>query len=345
MRWLQSIHIIHHNILHIHPMTSVLESTQAAEPVLVTVPVKSADTSYDEKDDESYVMSESEGEVSLISDYDMTEDYEKLAFLNIQQLKDAESFSLAENRDGDAESASTIIQIADPVAPHGFIPFLIKHEIPRKVFHSLHGFITLGLYILGWSKFDAAKIVWTLFVLVFTNDLIRLNFPSVNEMVLPFVRHFMREHEAQLWNGIVFYLAGAGLVLSLAPKDIAVVSIMLLSWADTAASTVGRAFGRYTPSVGHNKSLAGCLASALTGLCVCYFFYGYVVPEFPDVSTADELLWSAETSKLNIHVFALITALITSFSESVDIGRLDDNFTIPVLCSIGLSAVAYSARV
>lgn len=340
------IYYIIHQHRHLHQMTSVLEPTHPTDPVEVTIPVQAVDTSYDEKDDESYVMSESEGEVSLISDYDMTEDYEKLAILNINHLKDNGCFSLAEKKD---ESGKSELlgdhKTAVPVVPHGFIPFLIKHEIPRKVFHSLHGFVTLGLYIMGWSKFDAARIVWTLFGLVFANDVIRLNFPSVNELVLPFVRHFMREHEAKLWNGIVFYLAGAGLVLSLAPKDIAVMSIMLLSWADTAASTVGRAFGRYTPSVGQNKSLAGCLASALTGLCVCYFFYGYVVPEFPDVSTADELLWSAETSKLNIHVFALITALVTSFSESVDIGQLDDNFTIPVLCSLGLSAVAYAAKI
>ncbi|RKP32791.1 hypothetical protein METBISCDRAFT_25362 [Metschnikowia bicuspidata] len=309
----------------------------------------SADISYDEKDDETYVMSESDPEESLVSDYDVTNDYLKQALdldhaddNHVSLLEDARSTVKTETtqvseKKSDATSASG--------EPHSFVQFLMKHEIPRKVFHSLHGFITLGLYILGWSKFDAAKIVWTLFVLVFANDVVRLNFPAVNDLVLPYVRHFIRKYEATLWNGIVFFLAGAGLVLSYAPKDVAVVSIVLLSWADTAASTVGRAFGRYTPSVRCDKSLAGCLASAFTGLCVCYFFYGYIVPRYPEVNTTNELLWAAETSKLNIHVFALITAFITSFSEFVDIGLVDDNFTIPVLCAICLSMVAHAAKI
>lgn len=338
-----------------------------------------SDTSYDEKDDASYVVSESEGEVSLISDYDITNEYEKLTFIaddtmdqttnddfeNQQEESESPSEKLVSGSKklgaataiaaataattgaaaaAVAVSSATAVNATATATATGIVHFLIKHEIPRKVFHSLHGFVTLGLYINGWSKYDAAKVVWTLFAFVFANDVIRLNFPEVNEAVLPYVQHFMREHEAKTWNGITFYLAGAGLVLSFAPKDIAVMSICLLSWADTAASTVGRAFGRYTPSVGDRKSLAGCMASALTGLCVCYFFYSYIVPEFPGVSQPGEHLWSPETSHLNIHAFALVTGLITSFSEAVDIGQLDDNFTIPVLCSLGLSAVAYLAR-
>lgn len=329
-------------------MISVAEPTQAQEAPF------SMDTTYDEKDDESYVVSESEGEVSLISDYDVTNDYEKLTFIADTTFDNAN-----EDQNSQQDELEPVLKVAATeelvaagaaagaaasATATGIVHFLIKHEIPRKVFHSLHGFVTLGLYINGWSKHDAAKVVWTLFAFVFANDVIRLNFPHVNDAVLPYVQHFMREHEAQTWNGITFYLAGAGLVLSLAPKDIAVMSICLLSWADTAASTVGRAFGRYTPSVGNRKSLAGCMASALTGLCVCYFFYSCVVPEYPGVSQPGEHLWSPELSHLNIHAYALITGLITSFSEAVDIGKLDDNFTIPVLCSLGLSAVAYAAK-
>lgn len=376
-------------------MTSITEQLGVPDQLVVPDQLFQTliDTTYDEKDDESYVASESETEVSLASDYDMTEEFDKLTFVNLADT--TKETLLEENTNGVvlAEKIASVI-VADDIssevkesisveefisvkesisdgkksisdveesvsdangaidsesnskeAPTGVIQFLIKHEIPRKIFHSLHGFITVGLYVLGWSKFDAAKIVWTLFAFVFANDLIRLNVPGVNEIVLPYVRHFIREQETNLWNGIVFYLAGAGLVLSFAPKDIAVMSIVLLSWADTAASTFGRAFGRYTPSVGNRKSVAGCLASALTGLCVSYFFYGVIVPEFPDVNGPGELLWTPETSRLNIHVFALITGLITSFSEAIVIGLLDDNFTIPVLCSLGLSAIAYGAKI
>lgn len=325
-------------------MTAVAE----LNPTMVSLFHPSEENSYDERDDESYVLADSETEVSQVSDDDMTEDYETLIFLNMDEIDSDSHYLLREQTDSLLEnldnSLKVLIRDVDEAA-NGFVAFLVKHEIPRKVFHSVLGFVALALFKQGWSQYEAAKVVWILFVLVFANDLIRLRIPRVNKAVLPFVRLFMRKHEALLWNGIVFYLAGAGLVLSFAAKDIALMSIVLLSWADTAASTVGRTFGKYTPEVGRGKSIAGCLASAFTGLCACYLFYGYFVLEYPWVNGPGELLWTPETSQLNIHALALLTGVITSFSEASDIALLDDNFTIPVLCSLGLTAVVQAARI
>jgi diacylglycerol kinase (CTP) len=62
-----------------------------------------------------------------------------------------------------------------------------------------------------------------------------------------------------------------------------------LSWADTAASTIGRLFGSYTPALPRRvpflrlpfaarKSLAGFLAASLTGALVAMGFWGFVAP-------------------------------------------------------------------
>lgn len=62
-----------------------------------------------------------------------------------------------------------------------------------------------------------------------------------------------------------------------------------LSWADTAASTIGRLFGPYTPALPRRvpllglpfsprKSLAGFIAASLTGACVAVGFWGWIAP-------------------------------------------------------------------
>lgn len=62
-----------------------------------------------------------------------------------------------------------------------------------------------------------------------------------------------------------------------------------LSWADTAASTVGRYFGSRTPKLPRRapilglplaprKSLAGFLAASLTGACIAIGFWGWLAP-------------------------------------------------------------------
>jgi diacylglycerol kinase (CTP) len=69
-------------------------------------------------------------------------------------------------------------------------------------------------------------------------------------------------------------------------RDIAVVSILILSWADTAASTIGRLWGRYTPPLPRRipylglrfaprKSTAGYAAAWITGGLITSAFLGY----------------------------------------------------------------------
>lgn len=68
-------------------------------------------------------------------------------------------------------------------------------------------------------------------------------------------------------------------------RDIAVVSILILSWADTAASTIGRLWGRYTPPLPRRipyiglkfaprKSTAGYAAAFLMGGVITAVFLG-----------------------------------------------------------------------
>ena len=168
----------------------------------------------------------------------------------------------------------------------------------------------------------------------------------------------MRETEVAGYNGVIWYLVGAYIALTFFPKDVGVVSILLLSWCDTAASTFGRLYGRYTIRLRRGKSLAGTVAAFLVGIFVATFFWGWLAPrtapkinEPPDAFMFQNRLtlplqakyylgWNANEGiiygKSALIVMSLVSGLIASISEFIDLWGWDDNLTIPVLSSIGL---------
>lgn len=281
-----------------------------------------SNSSYVEEDDATYVP-ESDSDWATSSDD--------------EACKEQEDVHVLESLDSDTDEST----VQSP--PGGFYDFLVRNEIPRKVFHSFHGFLTLFLYCHGVQKQQLVAPLWGLFVVLLTNDIVRFRFPAVNKLLVRTMGFIIRESEVNSWNGVVFYLLGLAIVFTLAPKDISVMSVLLLSWADTAASTFGRQFGKYTPKVGQDKSLAGCMASGFTGLVACYLFYGYYVPKYSFFNGPGDLMWTPETSHLSIHAYAVVCAVAASVSEAVDIG-LDDNFTIPVLGSVLLAGSVWVAK-
>ena len=151
-------------------------------------------------------------------------------------------------------------------------------EIPRKIFHSSIGFMVLHLYLSGTDLDVIVRNLSYFLGIVVTADVIRLNnddFERIYERVLGFL---MRESEKDKVNGVVWYLVGVITSLHFFPEDIACVSIMILSWCDTCASTFGRAFGRYTPPLpsppfARRKSTAGFLAAIISGALTSYLFW------------------------------------------------------------------------
>jgi diacylglycerol kinase (CTP) len=170
----------------------------------------------------------------------------------------------------------------------------------------------------------------------------------------------MRESEVDGWNGVIWYLLGAWSALRFFPKDVGVMAVLLLSWCDTAASTVGRLYGRYTPRIRKGKSLAGSAAACAVGVATAAAFWGWLVPRtgaFPEdpvgafmftgrlqlprlVATYLGLTASQASisGPLALGVVSLWTGIVASVSEVVDLFGWDDNLTIPVLSGFGIWA-------
>ncbi|KAK6197054.1 cytidylyltransferase family-domain-containing protein [Scheffersomyces amazonensis] len=314
------------------------------------VTLNEEDVSYIEDEDATYYNETTaysdDDELDEDLDEDDEDDEEEDENLEVEKIdkKNIIIISDEEELQGDTIESKTKTYIPQPHSK--FYQFLIKHEIPRKTFHSSIGFFTLWLYTLGTSTHQLIAPMFTILVLVFANDFIRFQNPSLNRKIVKYMWFIIREKEVNEYNGVLWYLIGLIIVFSILPKDICVMSVLLLSWADTAASTFGRQFGKYTPQISKGKSLAGSIASFIAGIISCYILYGYFIPTFTEkVDLPGEIFWTEETSSLNLFVFSLFCGFIASVSEFINLFDLDDNFTIPVLSGFFIYGLVNITRI
>jgi len=153
----------------------------------------------------------------------------------------------------------------------------------------------------------------------------------------------MRDSEKTRINGVVWYLIGVIFVLTLYPRDVAVVSILILSWADTAASVFGRLYGHRTMKLpktlfgmfplATRKSLAGSAAAFLTALVISATVWGSGAR-----GMGGELgppVWTWQQQKTGgfggLMFLSVGVGIITSITEALDLGFLDDNLTLPTI--------------
>jgi diacylglycerol kinase (CTP) len=248
-------------------------------------------------------------------------------------------------------------------SPLGLIPihrhwrtFVHKHEVPRKILHVSIGFFVIWLYVAGAQTSSVAPYLMAALIPIAATDWLRHRYASFNRFYVKVLGALMRETEYAGWNGVIFYLLGAWIVLHFFPKDVGVVSVLLLSWCDTAASTFGRLWGRYTPRIRRGKSLAGSLAAFVVGVATSWFFYGWLVPKIGPMpgdenfmfqgtlslpqamrdATGLTLKQASITGPLALGVMSLWSGFVASASEVVDLFGWDDNLTIPVLSGIGI---------
>jgi diacylglycerol kinase (CTP) len=190
-------------------------------------------------------------------------------------------------------------------------------------------------------------------------DVVRHRYWRVNRFYIRCLGAFMRESEVDGYNGVISYLLGAWLVMRFCPKDVGVMSILLLSWCDTAASTFGRLWGRYTPAIRRGKSLAGSIAACVTGIVTAAVWWGVLGPIFAEYNTGEHAFAFQDTLMLPkqardvlgldvaqasikgywaLGAMSVAAGFIASASEAVDVLGWDDNLTIPVLSGAGLWA-------
>jgi len=244
-------------------------------------------------------------------------------------------------------------------------------EIPRKVFHASIGFFTLYLYISQSDVRTIVLVLWMALAVILSAEFLRFKSPTFERVYERFLGFLMRESEKNSINGVVWYILGVNFALSFYPQDVATVAILILSWADTAASTIGRLFGSYTPKLpsrvpflrlplAPRKSLAGFLAATVSGAFIAFSFWGWIagmrnggrdvvwswdggVRGFTHTAAEDSVVRALGAGgPLGLLVISVVAGVVSGVAEALDLGSIDDNLSLPIIsgfCILGLVKV------
>ncbi|KAG6874856.1 hypothetical protein C0992_006233 [Termitomyces sp. T32_za158] len=236
-------------------------------------------------------------------------------------------------------------------------------EIPRKLLHSSIGFGTVYLYVANGDVKTVVVLLWTALAIIVPADILRLRSPGFERIYERCLGFLMRESEKKTTNGVIWYILGVNFVLTFYPLDVATVAVLILSWADTAASTFGRLYGSRTRPLpprtpilrlplAPRKSFAGFIAAVITGAAIAFCFWGFVAPVRNDLTwTWDNgVLASPSTPAsilpalgitgsglagaggfLGLGAISVVAGFVSGVAEALDLGSLDDNLTLPII--------------
>lgn len=193
-------------------------------------------------------------------------------------------------------------------------------HLARKIWHISGVFaMFLGWFFLPqWLSLSLLGLGWVLFV---PADVVRQKNPNVNRTLSNLFRPIMRSSELNRLAGTSYLLTGALIIALFFNRHVVSLSLLFLAFADPIASYVGIKYGK-DKIFGH-KSVQGFIAAfgVCSVLCFIFLFYNQV--------------------ESHLLVVSLFAGLIGALAELVPLGKLDDNFTMPVLSCFGLSLLFY----
>ncbi|MDD3050952.1 MAG: SEC59/DGK1/VTE5 family protein [Candidatus Cloacimonetes bacterium] len=172
------------------------------------------------------------------------------------------------------------------------LPFTYRYIIKDKV--------TMFLILLGLN------------ILILLVEFFRMEHRTIKRLFYRFFGTMLRRHEIKNeFTGACYLITSATICVAFFPKDIAFLSLAMLSIGDTFAAIFGILFGKRKITA-HKKSLEGSLACFISTFTFALFF-----------------------TKPQI---ALAGAIATTVIETLNI-PLDDNIRIPLFAGIVMSIV------
>ena len=191
----------------------------------------------------------------------------------------------------------------------------------RKFWHMGTGLTGLFIYFIsGLKSQEMACCLFVFSAAVFSFDLLRLRLPALNDLAIKFFGPFMRANERDSISGLPFYALGVSISLYFFDERIAILGILFLIFSDPISSAFGILYGK-DKIMGGKKSYQGAAAGFVTCYMLALFY---------------ALIYAPMTYSLL--GFALLAGIIGSLSELLSI-FIDDNLTVPIISTIGLTVL------
>lgn len=184
----------------------------------------------------------------------------------------------------------------------------IRLEIKRQPFH-----ILLGLFLIALSYYGllSPKLLVTLIAIaIISSILVKKTKPKMIYKLLEFVER-KDALEGLPGKGLITYLIGALIVVSLFEKDIAIASIIILALGDSFSRLIGP-FGKIKHPFNNTKFLEGVIAGVIA-------------------ASLGAMLFIRPLEAIAASFFAMLL-------EGIDLRpfnfKIDDNITIPLIAGI-----------
>lgn len=184
-------------------------------------------------------------------------------------------------------------------------------HLSRKIWHCA-GICSMAL---AYTYFPT-RLAWiallALSAFIIPLDYLRLKNPGLNRAALKIFGPLMRRHETHAMSGFSYLLVGAIFLMVLGKRDVVILTLLFLAFGDPIASYFGLRFGK--DRILGSKTLQGTMAAFVVCMIIAGAYY---------------YLNNLMTERLLIVV--PLSGLIGALAELIPIGKLDDNFTFPVV--------------
>jgi dolichol kinase len=186
----------------------------------------------------------------------------------------------------------------------------------RKLWHMGAVSTMAAIYAYAPEKlsFFLLFLFWSLFVPL---DFMRQKSPRLNDLLVHLFRPLMRDSELHRLAGTSYLLTGVGFIVLVFPRDVVLLTLLFLAFADPLASYFGIKYGK-DKIFGH-KSLQGTVAAFVVCTVLCFVFF-----------STHNLLMD------RLIVVSLLGGLIGALAELIPVGKLDDNLTLPAMSAFFL---------
>ncbi len=191
------------------------------------------------------------------------------------------------------------------------LPHFKPMNFARNIFHVANGLGAFALSAWVLTPFQCVLVLLGMSVFVGSLETIRAFHPGFNRALcgLPIFKYTMRPRELNRVNSASVFAWTLTGVTILAPLSAVQVGLLILTFADPAASLVGKKWGTY--KLWKQKSLAGSAAFFGVALVCSALGFGLLAG----------LPWGLSVG------FGAVVALTTAVTELLS-DRLDDNFTV-----------------
>ncbi len=189
-------------------------------------------------------------------------------------------------------------------------------HLARKIWHMVGVSIMAAFYAYAPETWSLTILMVSFFLFV-PLDFARQRSKTLNDLMILLFKPIMRQSEVNKLAGTTFLITGTMIVAYLFPRDVVLLTLLFLAFADPVASYFGIRFGK--DKIFGEKSLQGSLAAFFVCTIVTYLFLNF-----------NGLLLE------RILIVSLIGGLIGALAELIPIWKLDDNLTLPVLSASAL---------